>query len=134
MKEVELMKFHFMLKELVLFNMIINKYDTISIKLNRRKPFINVSTKKLVIPINTNKKYYNIAKRYDSINKLYNYFIVLTTEENENSVKLFKIRNKVYIKLHSIWDTFNIYIRYNFNVNVALVESDENTDVYKIEY
>ena len=134
MKEVELMNFHFMLKELVLFNMIINKYDTISIKLNRRKPFINVSTKKLVIPINTNKKYYNIAKRYDSINKLYNYFIVLTTEENENSVKLFKIRNKVYIKLHSIWDTFNIYIRYNFNVNVTLVESDESTDVYKIEY
>ena len=128
------MKYHFMLKELVLFNMIINKYDTISIKLNRRKPFINVSTKKLVIPINTNKKYYNIAKRYDSINKLYNYFIVLTTEENENSVKLFKIRNKVYIKLHSIWDTFNIYIRYNFNVNVTLVESDESTDVYKIEY
>ena len=128
------MKYHFMLKELVLFNMIINKYDTISIKLNRRKPFINVSTKKLVMPINTNKKYYNIAKRYDSINKLYNYFIVFTTEENENSVKLFKIRNKVYIKLHSIWDIFNIYIHYNFNVNVILVESDENTDVYKIEY
>lgn len=128
------MKYHFMLKELVLFNMIINKYDTISIKLNRRKPFINVSTKKLVMPINTNKKYYNIAKRYDSINKLYNYFIVLTTEENENSVKLFKIRNKVYIKLHSIWDIFNIYTHYNFNVNVILVESDENTDVYKIEY
>ena len=134
MKEVELMNFHFMLKELVLFNMIINKYDTISIKLNRRKPFINVSTKKLVVPINTNKKYYNIAKRYDPINKLYNYFIVLTTEENENSVKLFKIRNKVYIKLHSIWNIFNIYIRYNFNVNVTLVESDESTDVYKIEY
>ena len=128
------MKYHFMLKELVLFNMIINKYDTISVKLNRRKPFINVSTKKLVMPINTNKKYYNIAKRYDSINKLYNYFIVLTTEENENSVKLFKIRNKVYIKLHSIWDILNIYIHYNFNVNVTLVESDENTDVYKIEY
>lgn len=128
------MKYHFMLKELVLFNMIINKYDTISIKLNRRKPFINVSTKKLVVPINTNKKYYNIAKRYDSINKLYNYFIVLTTEENENSVKLFKIRNKVYIKLHSIWNIFNIYTHYNFNVNVILVESDENTDVYKIEY
>lgn len=128
------MKYHFMLKELVLFNMIINKYDTISIKLNRRKPFINVSTKKLVIPINTNKKYYNIAKRYDSINKLYNYFIVLTTEENENSVKLFKIRNKVYIKLHSIWDILNIYTHYNFNVNVTLVENDENTDVYKIEY
>ena len=128
------MKYHFMLKELVLFNMIINKYDTISIKLDRRRPFINVSTKKLVIPINTNKKYYNIAKRYDSINKLYNYFIVLTTEENENSVKLFKIRNKVYIKLHSIWDIFNIYTHYNFNVNVTLVESDENTDVYKIEY
>ena len=128
------MKYHFMLKELVLFNMIINKYDTISIKLNRRRPFINVSTKKLVIPINTNKKYYNIAKRYDSINKLYNYFIVLTTEENENSVKLFKIRNKVYIKLHSIWDIFNIYTHYNFNVNVILVENDENTDVYKIEY
>lgn len=134
MKEVELMKFHFMQKELVLFNMIINKYDTISIKLNRRRPFINVSTKKLVVSINTNKKYYNIAKRYDSINKLYNYFIVLTTEENENSVKLFKIRNKVYIKLHSIWDIFNIYTHYNFNVNVILVESDENTDVYKIEY
>lgn len=114
--------------------MIINKYDTISIKLNRRKPFINVSTKKLVVPINTNKKYYNIAKRYDSINKLYNYFIVLTTEENENSVKLFKIRNKVYIKLHSIWDILNIYTHYNFNVNVTLVENDENTDVYKIEY
>ena len=128
------MKYHFMLKQLVLFYMIINKYDTISIKLNRRKPFINVSTKKLVMPINTNKKYYNIAKRYDSINKLYNYFIVLTTEENENSVKLFKIRNKVYIKLHSIWDIFNIYTHYNFNVNVTLVESDENTDVYKIEY
>lgn len=128
------MKYHFMLKELVLFNMIINKYDTISIKLNRRRPFINVSTKKLVVPINTNKKYYNIAKRYDSINKLYNYFIVFTTEENENSVKLFKIRNKVYIKLHSIWDIFNIYTHYNFNVNVILVESDENTDVYKIEY
>ena len=128
------MKYHFMLKELVLFNMIINKYDTISVKLNRRRPFINVSTKKLVIPINTNKKYYNIAKRYDSINKLYNYFIVLTTEENENSVKLFKIRNKVYIKLHSIWNIFNIYTHYNFNVNVILVESDENTDVYKIEY
>ena len=128
------MKYHFMLKELVLFNMIINKYDTISIKLDRRKPFINVSTKKLVMPINTNKKYYNIAKRYDSINKLYNYFIVLTTEENENSVKLFKIRNKVYIKLHSIWNIFNIYTHYNFNVNVILVESDENTDVYKIEY
>lgn len=114
--------------------MIINKYDTISIKLNRRRPFINVSTKKLVVPINTNKKYYNIAKRYDSINKLYNYFIVLTTEENENSVKLFKIRNKVYIKLHLIWNIFNIYTHYNFNVNVILVESDENTDVYKIEY
>ena len=128
------MKYHFMLKQLVLFYMIINKYDTISIKLNRRRPFINVSTKKLVMPINTNKKYYNIAKRYDSINKLYNYFIVLTTEENENSVKLFKIRNKVYIKLHSIWDIFNIYTHYNFNVNVTLVESDENTDVYKIEY
>lgn len=128
------MKYHFMLKQLVLFYMIINKYDTISIKLNRRKPFINVSTKKLVMPINTNKKYYNIAKRYDSINKLYNYFIVLTTEENENSVKLFKIRNKVYIKLHLIWDIFNIYTHYNFNVNVILVESDENTDVYKIEY
>lgn len=128
------MKYHFMLKELVLFNMIINKYDTISIKLNRRRPFINVSTKKLVIPVNTNKKYYNIAKRYDSINKLYNYFIILTTEENENSVKLFKIRNKVYIKLHSIWNIFNIYTHYNFNVNVILVESDENTDVYKIEY
>lgn len=128
------MKYHFMLKQLVLFYMIINKYDTISIKLNRRKPFINVSTKKLVMPINTNKKYYNIAKRYDSINKLYNYFIVITTEENENSVKLFKIRNKVYIKLHSIWDIFNIYTHYNFNVNVTLVESDENTDVYKIEY
>lgn len=128
------MKYHFMLKELVLFNMIINKYDTISIKLNRRKPFINVSTKKLVIPINTNKKYYNIAKRYDSINKFYNYFIVLTTEENENSVKLFKIRNKVYIKLHSIWNIFNIYTHYNFNVNVILVESDKSTDVYKIEY
>ena len=128
------MKYHFMLKQLVLFYMIINKYDTISIKLNRRKPFINVSTKKLVMPINTNKKYYNIAKRYDSINKLYNYFIVLTTEENENSVKLFKIRNKVYIKLHSIWDIFNIYTHYNFNVNVTLVENDENTDVYKIEY
>lgn len=128
------MKYHFMLKQLVLFYMIINKYDTISIKLNRRKPFINVSTKKLVIPINTNKKYYNIAKRYDSINKLYNYFIILTTEENENSVKLFKIRNKVYIKLHSIWDILNIYTHYNFNVNVTLVESDENTDVYKIEY
>lgn len=128
------MKYHFMLKQLVLFYMIINKYDTISIKLNRRKPFINVSTKKLVIPINTNKKYYNIAKRYDSINKLYNYFIVLTTEENKNSVKLFKIRNKVYIKLHSIWDIFNIYTHYNFNVNVTLVENDENTDVYKIEY
>lgn len=128
------MKYHFMLKQLVLFYMIINKYDTISIKLNRRRPFINVSTKKLVMSINTNKKYYNIAKRYDSINKLYNYFIVLTTEENENSVKLFKIRNKVYIKLHSIWDIFNIYTHYNFNVNVILVESDENTDVYKIEY
>lgn len=128
------MKYHFMLKELVLFNMIINKYDTISIKLNRRRPFINISTKKLVIPINTNKKYYNIAKRYDSINKLYNYFIVFTTEENENSVKLFKIRNKVYIKLYSIWNIFNIYTHYNFNVNVTLVESDENTDVYKIEY
>lgn len=128
------MKYHFMLKELVLFNMIINKYDTISIKLDRRRPFINVFTKKLVIPINTNKKYYNIAKRYDSINKLYNYFIVLTTEENENSVKLFKIHNKVYIKLHSIWNIFNIYTHYNFNVNVILVESDENTDVYKIEY
>lgn len=128
------MKYHFMLKQLVLFYMIINKYDTISIKLNRRKPFINVSTKKLVVPINTNKKYYNIAKRYDPINKLYNYFIVLTTEENENSVKLFKIRNKVYIKLHSIWDIFNIYTHYNFNVNVTLVENDENTDVYKIEY
>lgn len=128
------MKYHFMLKELVLFNMIINKYDTISIKLNRRKPFINVSTKKLVIPISTNKKYYNIAKRYDPINKLYNYFIVLTTEENENSVKLFKICNKVYIKLHSIWDILNIYTHYNFNVNVILVENDENTDVYKIEY
>lgn len=128
------MKYHFMLKQLVLFYMIINKYDTISIKLNRRRPFINVSTKKLVVPINTNKKYYNIAKRYDSINKLYNYFIVLTTEENENSVKLFKIRNKVYIKLHSIWNTFNIYTSYNFNVNVILVENDENTDVYKIEY
>lgn len=128
------MKYHFMLKELVLFNMIINKYDTISIKLNRRRPFINVSTKKLVMSINTNKKYYNIAKRYDSINKLYNYFIVLTTEENENSVKLFKMRNKVYIKLHSIWDILNIYIHYNFNVNVTLVENDENTDVYKIEY
>lgn len=128
------MKYHFMLKELVLFNMIINKYDTISIKLNRKRPFINVSTKKLVIPINTNKKYYNIAKRYDSINKLYNYFIVFTTEENENSVKLFKIRNKVYIKLHSIWNIFNIYTHYNFNVNVTLVENDENTDVYKIEY
>ena len=128
------MKYHFMLKELVLFNMIINKYDTISVKLDRRKPFINISTKKLVISINTNKKYYNIAKRYDSINKLYNYFIVLTTEENENSVKLFKIRNKVYIKLHSIWDILNIYTHYNFNVNVILVESDENTDVYKIEY
>lgn len=128
------MKYHFMLKELVLFNMIINKYDTISIKLNRKRPFINVSTKKLVIPINTNKKYYNIAKRYDSINKLYNYFIVFTTEENENSVKLFKMRNKVYIKLHSIWDILNIYIHYNFNVNVTLVENDENTDVYKIEY
>ena len=128
------MKYHFMLKQLVLFNMIINKYDTISIKLNRRKPFINVSTKKLIMPINTNKKYYNIAKRYDSINKLYNYFIVLTTEENENSVKLFKIRNKVYIKLHSIWNIFNIYTHYNFNVNVILVENDENTDVYKIEY
>lgn len=128
------MKYHFMLKELVLFNMIINKYDTISIKLNRRRPFINVSTKKLVVPINTNKKYYNIAKRYDSINKLYNYFIVFTTEENENSVKLFKIHNKVYIKLHSIWNIFNIYTHYNFNVNVTLVENDENTDVYKIEY
>lgn len=128
------MKYHFMLKELVLFNMIINKYDTISIKLDRRKPFINVSTKKLVMTINTNKKYYNIAKRYDSVNKLYNYFIILTTEENENSVKLFKIRNKVYIKLHSIWNIFNIYTHYNFNVNVILVESDENTDVYKIEY
>ena len=128
------MKYHFMLKRLVLFYMIINKYDTISIKLDRRRPFINVSTKKLVVPINTNKKYYNIAKRYDSINKLYNYFIVLTNEENENSVKLFKIRNKVYIKLHSIWDIFNIYTHYNFNVNVILVESDENTDVYKIEY
>lgn len=128
------MKYHFMLKELVLFNMIINKYDTISIKLNRKRPFINVSTKKLVMPINTNKKYYNIAKRYDSINKLYNYFIVLTTEENENSVKLFKIRNKVYIKLYSIWNIFNIYTHYNFNVNVTLVENDENTDVYKIEY
>lgn len=128
------MKYHFMLKELVLFNMIINKYDTMSIKLNRKRPFINVSTKKLVMPINTNKKYYNIAKRYDSINKLYNYFIVLTTEENENSVKLFNIRNKVYIKLHSIWNIFNIYTHYNFNVNVILVESDENTDVYKIEY
>lgn len=114
--------------------MIINKYDTISIKLNRRRPFINVFTKKLVIPISTNKKYYNIAKRYDPINKLYNYFIIFTVEENENSVKLFKIRNKVYIKLHSIWNIFNIYTSYNFNVNVILVESDENTDVYKIEY
>lgn len=128
------MKFHFMQKELVLFNMIINKYDTISVKLNRRRPFINVFTKKLVIPISTNKKYYNIAKRYDPINKLYNYFIIFTVEENENSVKLFKIHNKVYVKLHPIWNTFNIYTSYNFNVNIILVESDENTDVYKIEY
>lgn len=114
--------------------MIINNYDTISVKLNRKRPFINTISKKLVLPYTGNKKYYNIAKRYDRLNKQYNYFIIITNEENINSCKLYKINNKIYLNIKSIWHLFNNEYNKNFNVSVSIVEKDDTTEVYKIDY
>lgn len=114
--------------------MIINRYDTLPIKLNRSRPFINISTKKLVLPFNGNKQYYNVARRYDSKLKLYNYFVILTDEFTNNALKVYKMHNKVYLKLDSIWNSFNIDTSKHFNVNVKFIESDGITDVYQIEY
>ena len=128
------MKYHFMLKELVLFNMIFSSYDIIQTTIDKSKPYIDVAHKQIIcrLPIHRN---FVIAKRFNTLDGYYDYYIIHTEENIENSksiaVDLFG-RYKFYIG--SIWKELNIRNDKDFNIKLTLVENDDTTNVYRIDF
>ena len=128
------MKYHFMLKELVLFNMIFSSYDIVQTSIDKSKPYIDVARKQIIcrLPIHHN---FVIAKRFNTSEGYYDYYIIHTEENIENSksisVDLFG-RYKFYIG--SIWKELNIRNNKDFNIKLTLVENDDTTNVYRIDF
>lgn len=128
------MKYHFMLKELVLFNMIFSSYDIVQTSVNKSKPYINVAHKQIVcrLPIRRN---FAIAKRFNTFDGSYDYYIIHTNEQVENfrSICIDNFgRYKFYIG--SIWKNLNIINSKDFNIKLTLVENDDTTNIYRIDF
>lgn len=113
--------------------MIFNNYDIVQTSVDKSKPYIDVTHKQIVckLPIRHN---FVIAKRFSTFDNCYDYYLIHTNEQIENSksvaVDTFG-RYKFYIG--SIWKDLNITNSKDFNIKLTLVENDDTTNVYRID-
>lgn len=113
--------------------MITSSYDIIRNSVNRNKPYIDITKKQIVcrLPIRHN---FAIAKRFNTIDGCYDYYIIHTDEQIDDcksiSIDTFG-RYKFYIG--GIWSELCITNAKDFNIKLTLVENDDTTNVYRID-
>lgn len=115
----------------------LNAYDNIKEKIDKTKTWINIKKEQLLSREINPRRYYSLLKRYNSKTKCYNYFIAtLDTPIKEKNYKSITKDSygRVKICLAEIWsDTYLSQLDSDCNINVSLVESYDDGDIYLLD-
>lgn len=108
-------------------------------KLNKTLPWVDISTKQLIIKGLPKKKYYYLGHSFDPKTQQYNRYLVLTDNKNEAIVQNI-VRTDNYgrakLSVFSIWDyTTLCTFDKNTNIKMEQIESKEDPDdiIYKLD-
>lgn len=115
----------------------LNAYDNIKEEIDKTKTWIDVKTKKLLSREIKYRQYYSLLKRFNPKLKINEYFIALIDNPPENKVYRFTFRDdygRIKLNITSIWNESGLmYYKENVNVNIKLIESDNDGDIYLLD-
>lgn len=115
----------------------LNAYDVINPKINKAKTWVDVNKHQLLSREFKYRQYVTISKRYNKENNNYEYFIILLDDYPQNRPFSKTKRDnygRIKISLNSIWQESSLsYYNFDSNVNVDLVDSADDGDIYKLD-
>ena len=115
----------------------LNEYDVIKQKVDKSKTWLYVKGKSLISNELPKRKYYNLFKRYNPQKESYEFFIILSDVNTNNSFKTTNIDayNRIKISISSIYQLSGLHNETeDCNITLRKVDCDENSDVYAIDY
>ena len=115
----------------------LNEYDTVTNKIDKTKTWLYVAGKALISNELPKRKYYNIFKRFDTASNTYNFYIILSDINTNGVFKTTNVDNygRIKISISSIYSTSGLNKEEkDCNINLKKVDSDDNSDVYLIDY
>lgn len=115
----------------------LNAYDVINPKIDKKKTWVDVNKQQLLSREIKYRQYVTISKRYNKENNNYEYFIILLDDYPQDRTYN-KTRKDDYgrikINLKSIWKESSLsYYTSDSNVNIDLVDSADDGDIYKLD-
>lgn len=114
----------------------LNEYDITSIKIDKTKTWIDIARKKLISKEIKVRKYNCICKKYNTDTKEYEYFIIMldTPPTDRRSHKTFvDDYGRIKINLSTIWNESCLAnYKKDTNIDLLLVDSEDDGDVYKL--
>ncbi len=115
----------------------LNTYDNIKEKLDKTKTWVDIHRKQLLSREILYRPYIALLKRYDLNTSTYSYFIALLDKPSNNhdcKHTDYDSYGRIKLNLNTIWD--NVYLNRllcNANVDIKLVESEEDGDIYFLD-
>lgn len=117
----------------------LQQYDDVGTILDKTKSWINFKTKKLFSREIKFKPFVAIRKRYNTEISDYEYFLIMCDNKPEigSSIRCeYDDFGRVKFSICSIWKeiitSLSIKDSNDFNINIEYLESDEDSDTYKI--
>lgn len=115
----------------------LNIYDSIDVKIDKNKTWLDVNSKKLLSREIKTKHYYCICKKYNTQLECYEYFIIMLDKSPSDRKAYITFKDnygRVKIKLNSIWNESCLYnYKSDININITCIAEDEDSIVYKLD-
>lgn len=113
----------------------LNAYDSVNNTINK-KTWLDVNKHQIVTREIKYRRYFTLLKRYNPTNLIYDYFIALSDNKDENKKWYFTKRDdfgRIKIKINSIWDDLNLNdVNKNAIINLSKTEEQEDGEIYEI--
>ena len=115
----------------------LNAYDDIIEKIDKRKTWIDVRKQLLLSREIKFRPYYTLTKRFNSNLNNYDYFIILLDNKPENRVSYNTKKDdygRIKLKLYELYTESDlVYLEKDTNINIKLVDTDDDGDVYQLD-
>lgn len=113
----------------------LNAYDSVNNTINK-KTWLDVNKHQIITREIKYRRYFTLLKRYNPKNSIYDYFIAISDNKDENKKWYLTKRDdfgRIKLKITSIWKDLNLcYIDKNTEVKLNLIEEQEDGEIYEI--